>query len=417
MALADCNNFYVSCERVFEPRLEGKPVVVLSNNDGNVVARAEEAKALGIGMGEPIGNVRGLFGRHGVEVFSSNYALYGDLSARVAEVLAAFTPSIESYSIDECFLEVPVAAAEAPRWAREVRCTVRRWTGIPVTVGVAPTKVLAKAANRLAKKRCRDTGVLCLTEEACIEEALKTLAVGDLWGIGGSYERLLTDAGFSTAWDLRCAPDEWVGRAMGVVGLRLVRELRGEPCLGMEEVRAPKQNINVSRSFGRPVTQAVELREAAASYAAQAGVKLRGEREAAGALTVYLMTDRFRDEPQYSNAATGRLAPPTDDSRLLVACAVRGILSLFREGYRYKKVGILLQDLVPRGEVQGEFFAPEPDEKSGELMGVLDGVNRRYGRGSLRFAGEGLAQGWRTRFSRRSRAYTTRWSDLPTATA
>jgi len=416
VALVDCNNFYVSCERVFCPRLEKKPVVVLSNNDGNAVARSEEAKQLGVGMGEPVMNVRKLLFR-GLEIFSSNYALYGDFSARVAEVLAAHAPRLEQYSIDECFLEVPVGEERAARWAVDLRRTVERWTGIPVTVGVAPTKVLAKVANRIAKKRHRDTGVLVLTEAGRIEEALRGMAVGDVWGIGPSYERQLTSAGVVSAWDLRQTPGEWVDRVMGVVGLRLVRELRGEPCLDLEKVRDAKKNINVSRSFGRPVAALSEMREAAATYAAQAAVKLRGEGSAAAGLTVYLMTDRFRDEPQYSNAATGRLAPPTDDSRRIVACAVRGVSALFREGYRYKKAGVMLNDIVPRGEVQEELFVPGDGEGSGNLMEALDGVNRRFGRGALRFAGEGFTKGWKTRFSRRSPGYTTRWEDLPTAMA
>jgi DNA polymerase V len=416
IALVDCNNFYVSCERVFRPRLEGLPVVVLSNNDGNAVARSEEAKALGVGMGEPVTSVRKLLFR-GLEVLSSNYALYGDLSARVAEVLHAFSPVLEQYSIDECFLELPVAGDDAPRWALDLRRTVGRWTGIPVTVGIAPTKALAKVANRIAKKRNRDTGVLVLTGESRIEGALRGLAVGDVWGVGPSYERQWTGLGLRTAWDLREAPEEWVDRVMGVVGLRLVKELRGEPCLTLSEVRDPKRNINVSRSFGRPVTALSEMREAAATYAAQAAVKLRGEKGAAGGLTAYLMTDRFKEEPQYSNAATGRLAPATDDSRRIVACAVKGVEAVFREGYRYKKAGVLLHDLVPRGEVQEELFAPADAPWSAELMGALDGVNRRFGRGALRFAGEGIAKGWKTRFARRSPGYTTRWEDLPVATA
>ncbi len=416
VALVDCNNFYVSCERVFCPRLEGKPVVVLSNNDGNAVARSEEAKQLGVGMGEPVMNVRKLLFR-GLEIFSSNYALYGDFSARVVEVLHSFSPGVEPYSIDECFLEVPVPAESAARWAVDLRRTAGRWTGIPVTVGIAPTKALAKVANRIAKKRHRDTGVLVLTEAGRIEEALRGLPVGDVWGIGPSYDRQLTGMGIRTAWHFRETPDEWVDRLMGVVGLRLAKELRGEPCLDLEQVRDPKKNINVSRSFGRPVDALSEMREAAATYAAQAAVKLRGERSAAAGLTVYLATDRFRDEPQYSNAATGRLAPATDDSRRIVACAVQGVSAIFREGYRYKKAGVMLHDLVSRGEVQGELFASGDGEGSGELMGALDRVNRRFGRGALRFAGEGFRKGWRTRFSRRSPGYTTRWSDLPTATA
>ncbi|MBN1845985.1 MAG: Y-family DNA polymerase, partial [Sedimentisphaerales bacterium] len=274
-ALVDCNNFYVSCERVFAPRWEGQPVVVLSNNDGCVVARSDEAKALGIRMGVPVFQVRDLIEKHGVEVFSSNYTLYADMSRRVMETLAGFAPAMEVYSIDEAFLDLAGNRADRTEYARQIRRRVRQWVGIPVTIGLGPSKTLAKVANHLAKWSARAQGVLDLTECPYLAEALRRTPVQDVWGVGPQYARRLRQAGIQTAWDLRSAGDAWIRRELGVTGLRTVHELRGIACYDLETSAPPNQGIANSRSFGRPVETLAELQEAVAAYMSRAARKLR----------------------------------------------------------------------------------------------------------------------------------------------
>lgn len=296
-ALVDCNNFYASCERVFNPRLIGRPVVVLSNNDGCVVARSNEAKALGIGMGVPEFKVRELIQRHDVAVLSSNYALYGDLSRRVMDTLRGLASQVEIYSIDEAFLDVSGFGGRLEH-ARQMRQTVRQWTGIPVSVGIGPSKVLAKVANKLAKKTPGAEGVYDLCDEAARREALERFPVADVWGIGPAHAKLLLGHGCETAADLRDADERWIKKRLGVVGVRMVHELRGISCLPLERCPPAKKNIACTRSFGRYVETLAEMREAVASYAARAAVKLRRQGSCAGLLTVFLMTNNFRPGPE-----------------------------------------------------------------------------------------------------------------------
>lgn len=418
IALVDCNNFYASCERVFDPKLEGKPVVVLSNNDGIVVARSNEAKALGIGMGVPEFQIRHLIRHHDVQVFSSNYVLYGDMSQRVMETLALFTTDLEVYSIDEAFLSMSgFTSRNLTEYGRTIGTTVKRWTGIPVSIGIAETKTLAKVAARVAKRTKDVAGVFDLTACRDRDALLAETAVENIWGIGPNYARLLKGHGIQTALDLRGADDHWIRKHMGVVGARIVQELRGVSCLLLEECPAPKQGITVSRSFGRPVTRLAEMKEAVAFYTGRVAEKLREEKLAATVLTVFLTTNTFKDEPQYSNAVSINLPVATDSTSDLFRYALQGMARIYREGYRYNKAGVVLTALVPANQVQGNLFDHQDRERSSRLMGVLDRLNDQMGAGTLRYAAEGMTQRWKARFERRSPSYTTNWRDLPVAKA
>ena len=340
--LADCNNFYASCERVFQPDLAHRPLVVLSNNDGCVVARSAEAKRLGIAMGVPLFQVRSIVERHNVTVLSSNYALYGDLSGRVMSLFADAVPRIEIYSIDECFLDLDrLAVPDLGSWLGQLRGKVHRWTGIPVSIGVGPTKTLAKLANRLAKSSPRTGGVLDLANNpAWIEPALSRTAASDIWGIGPRRAKMLAEAGIRTALDLRAAPDGWIRKRMGVVGLRTVHELRGIACHAMETQPQAKQSTCVSRTFGQAVRDPEEVRDAIASFAERAAAKLRAARQVCGALQVFAATDRFDPAaPRHSASGSTGFATPTADSRPIAAAASRIFEHIRRKGVAYRKAG------------------------------------------------------------------------------
>lgn len=417
-ALVDCNNFYASCERVFNPRLEGKPIVVLSNNDGCVVARSNEAKALGIAMGVPEFQIRPLLRAHRVQVFSSNYTLYGDLSQRVMETLEQFSPNVEISSIDEAFLSVSgFTSRNLTEYGRIVRTTVKRWTGIPVSVGIAETKTLAKIANRVAKRTPDTDGVFDLLACSDRDTLLGTVAVADVWGIGPSYARLLTQHGITTALQLREADERWIRRHMGIVGVRLVAELRGRSCLDLDACPAPKQGITCSRSFGRSVCTLAEMEEAVSSYISRAAEKLRGEGLAATLLTVFLMTNAFTNEPQYRNSVTYSLPVGTDTTSELIRAALHGLRTIYRDGYRYKKAGVMFTALVPASQVQPDLFDHQDRPRSKRLMTALDAINDRWGAGTLQYAASGLTKAWKTQFHRRSPTYTTDWDELPVVNA
>jgi DNA polymerase V len=325
-ALIDCNNFYVSCERLFQPMLHGKPVVVLSNNDGCVIARSDEAKALGIPMGLPAFKLTDLVQEHTIEVYSSNYTLYGDLSARVMTTLTQWTPEVEVYSIDEAFLQFATLPLDAlTAYGQTMRATIHQWTGIPVSIGIGPTKTLAKLANRLAKRSSEAQGVVALNSPFEIEATLAQTPIEDIWGIGPGYTRRLHAHEIRTALQLRNMTDRWVRQELGIVGLRLVWELRGILCLPLALCPPPKQSLMVSRSFGRPITTLTEMREAVATYMTRAAEKLRRSHMAAGVLTVFLMTSRFTEEPQYANSVTMPLPVATQDTAELIQYAFQGI--------------------------------------------------------------------------------------------
>jgi DNA polymerase V len=417
-ALVDCNNFYASCERVFNPILEGKPIVVLSNNDGCVVARSNEAKALGIGMGVPEFQIRPLLRAHHVHVFSSNYTLYGDMSQRVMETLGQFSPDVEIYSIDEAFLSlVGFEHRGLTEHGRLIRRTVPQWTGIPVSVGIAETKTLAKIANRIAKRTPDTGGVFDLLACSDRDALLGRVAVEDVWGIGPNHAHMLKQHGITTAFQLRAVDDQWIRKRMGIVGLRLVMELRGVSCLDLEQCPSPKQSLTCSRAFGTLISTLAEMEEAVSVYASRVAEKLRREQLAATVLTVCLTTNEFKEGPQYSNALTLKLPIVTDSTADLIRYALHGIRAIYRDGYRYKKAGVMLTGLVPISQTQADLFDSQDRRKSTRLMSALDSINDRWGAGTLQYASSGITKAWKTQFHRHSPAYTTDWNALPVVTA
>ncbi len=417
-ALVDCNNFYISCERVFNPSLRRSPVVVLSNNDGNVVARSDEVKRMGMPFGEPYFKLKPLIKKEGIAVFSSNYTLYGDMSRRVMECLATFTPDMEIYSIDEAFLLLGDTGPGIHPLGKTIRETVKQWTGIPVSVGIGPTKTLAKLANRIAKRNPSYCGTFNICSHPETDALLHSIEVSGVWGVGRQYTKLLNRNGIHTALHLRDAPDKWIKKNMTIMGLRTVHELRGIPCIPLEEAPPPKQGIVCSRSFGTPVRDLNQLREALASYTSRGAEKLRLEKSIASFITVFITTNPFTGDPQYSNAAGCRIPVATSHTPLLMGCA-RGLLEkIYRKGYRYKKVGVMLSDIIPENEAQLDLFSPFGKmEENRSLMRTLDRINRSMGRGSLTFAAEGIAKKWQMRRAFLSKRYTTRWDEIPVVKA
>ena len=418
-ALVDCNNFYVSCERVFDPALAAIPVMVLSNNDGCVVARSNEVKALGIRMGIPAFQCDTMIKRHNIRVFSSNYTLYADMSRRVMEALKQFTPDIEIYSIDEAFLSLTgLRCEEYAAYGRKIRQTVMKWTGISVSVGIAQTKTLTKAANEIAKKHSRYGGVVDLSKspEGEIDFYLAQLGVEDVWGVGHQYAKLLRAQGIKTAGDLKYADMKWVRKRMTVMGERCVLELRGVPCFGLDRYPMPKKGIRSSRSFGKSVSTREELEEAVASYVSRAAEKLRSQNSCANILIVYIKTNKFkRDEPQYANSLHIRLKEPTANTIDLTRHALHGLGKIYKPGYRYKKAGVLLEGIQPDSPIQLHLFSAldyAGRKREEVLMETVDRINRKWGRGSLRLAAEGIRQRWKMRRSMLSPAYTSDWDEL-----
>jgi DNA polymerase V len=409
-ALVDCNNFYVSCERVFDPALEGRPVVALSNNDGCVIARSGEAKALGIPMGAPLFQVRPLIRKHGVLVYSSNYALYGDMSGRVMASLAEFAPDVEVYSIDEAFLDLAGAGrGGAARLGREIRAKIHRWTGIPVSIGIARTKTLAKLAAGIAKES--RSGVFAFPEA----ETLARTGVGEVWGIGRRHGAMLKASGILTALDLRRVPPAWARKRMGLGGARTVLELGGRACLDLETQPPQKKTTTVSRSFAYPVEDRGALGDAVSVFAARAAAKLRPRRLLSGGVTVFIHTNRFAEKGrQYHNAATRALSPPTSHTGDIAGAALSALDQIFRPGLRYKKAGVLLFDLIAEERAPLTLFGGGGnDERGRRLMGAFDDINRKFGRELIRYGSAGAGPGWRTNQAHRSPRYTTRWEDLP----
>lgn len=416
-ALVDCNNFYVSCERLFDPALIGAPVVVLSNNDGCIIARSEEAKALGIAMGAAFFEARPLIRRHRVRVFSSNYPLYGDMSARVMDVLATFTPEVEIYSIDEAFLGLDgFEGRDLAAYGREMRAKIHRWVGLPVSIGIAGTKTLAKLASRVAKKSPAAGGVFDLTAMAPRRRVLADTAAGDVWGVGHRLARMLKAHGIHSALDLHDAPDAWIRKRMAVTGLRTAMELRGVSCIDLEHSPPPKQTTVVSRSFGHPVTNLDELHDAVATFAGRAAEKLRSDRLVASNVSAFIKTSRFIEgERHYANTATIALDGPTNHGGKIIRAALAGLQRIYRPGYRYNKAGVMMLDLAAEDRAQLDLFASPSRARDSDIMEAFDDINRRLGAGTIRYGWPGPRQGWRMNQQRRSPSYTTRWSDLPVA--
>ncbi len=413
VALVDANNFYVSCERVFQPHLRGRAVVVLSNNDGCVIARSDESKALSIAMAEPWHLCRRRLDTRGVIVRSSNYALYGDMSARVMRVLADFTPELEIYSIDEAFLGLSGFEDRLAEHARALRKTVLRWTGIPVSVGIAQTKTLAKVANRRAKADPACGGICVLTEEAAIDAQLARMDLTDLWGVAGRLAAQLRALGIADPLALKRADPRLLRQHFSVVVERLVRELQGVPCIALEEAAPERKSLIISRSFGQFVTTHRELAEAVATFTARAAEKMRRQNLAVSRLIVFVHTDRFRPaDPQYDAVQPIMLPVATADTGKLIGAALRALSVLFRPGFHYKKAGVIFLDLVPAANVTGGLFDAPDTAASQARMQAIDALNRRFGRGTVTYAAAGIGCPWRLRSAFLSPRYTTRWDEL-----
>ncbi len=416
-ALVDCDNFFVSCERVFNPKLERRPVVVLSNNDGCIVARSAEVKALGVKMGAPYFMAREFLEKHGTVVLSSNYELYSDMSRRVMTILSRFAPEVEVYSVDEAFLGFDgFAPGGLEARGREIVATVAQWTGIPTRVGVSVTKTLAKLANKMAKKSVGAGGVRILLTTDVIDEALRKTEVGDVWGVGPAMSEKLAAAGVRSAWDFVRKDDEWIRRRFGVTALRTAMELRGTSCFSLDSAPAPRKSVCHSRSFGEPVFELEGMREAVATYAAEAAGSLRDEGSLAGCVMVFITTGHFEsNRPRHHDSVLVPLPSPTNYPADIVACALRGLGRIYRKGFGYKKAGVVLLELTSSEAVQMNLFAAACDQRKESLAETMRLVKAKFGKNALRFAVEGVEKPWAMRRGMRSKSYTSDWDGVPSA--
>ena len=413
--LIDCNNFYVSCERVFRPDLEGKPVIVLSNNDGCCVARSQEVKNLGVRMGDPVFKIRDLIKRENITLFSSNYSYYGDVSRRVNDTIGTMVPTVENYSIDESFLNLgEFREREVEQLARDLRERVLRWVGIPTCVGIAPTKTLAKVANFIAKKRPQYRGVCDLRSASVRAELLPSVPVDEVWGIGSASAAKLAKIGIRTAADLAELDQDNARALMTVTGGRTVQELRGISCIALELMEPTRKGIAVTRSFGAPVTSWQQMREAIASYSTRAAEKMRRYKVAAENVFVFMHTNTFNADPFYSNGASARFVETTNDTGEVVALAVRLGERLWRDGFRYSKCGVMITELLPETIRQPALWGELDRERRERAWRTMDKLNATLGRNTVRILGAGPKESaWRLRAEHRSPRWTTRWDELP----
>lgn len=435
--LVDCNSFYASCERVFQPKLNDKPVIVLSNNDGCIVARSNEAKALGIPMGVPFFQIRDIIRKNKVAVFSSNYALYGDMSERVMNVLQSHCPDMEVYSIDEAFLKYtfPINdAATIDKFGHLLRTEVKQYTGIPVSVGIAPTKTLAKLANHIAKKpnsyalllppdcfgMCHQyNGVFSLADATQHEVIMSKIPVSEVWGIGRAHQKRLEMYGITNVWALRNASESWIRQEMGVVGVRLVKELKGFPCHDLEPPETDRQNMCVSRAFQKDIENVGDLKEAIATYATKMGEKLRHFNQKTSVITVFLVRNRFKanfTEGGYAySTKTIELLMPTSDTAKIIASATQIIEEIHQKGLAYKKAGIMASALISDKTLQADIFGEaETERKRESLMHIMDGINARMGKNTVRFStcASKSFSNWQMKSAFRSPRYTTMWREI-----
>jgi DNA polymerase V len=417
IALIDVNNFYVSCERVFNPKLIHKPVVVLSNNDGCAVARSNEVKALGVPMGAPWFKMKDLAKQHGIIALSSNYALYADMSNRVMAILRDFSPDQEIYSIDESFLDLTgFKRRDLVKYGQQMRHRILKWTGLPVCVGIASTKTLAKLANHCAKKRTAFNGVCNFNAMTAIEldDLLSQIAVGEVWGVGRKLAPRLEALGYRTVLDLKRANANALRQQFSVVMQKTIHELNGVVCMELEDVVPMKKQILSSRSFGFAVRDYHSLAESITLYMSRAAEKLRKQQSFAGSVYVYIRTSPFKpDDPFYSNGMTIPLPTPTDDTRQLVNVALWGLKHMYKANYNYAKAGVMLSELVTGDAVQRDLFShTQVSVKSSHLMHTMDNINRKMGRAAIKLASEGFASPWKMKQGNKSPSYTTQWSDL-----
>jgi DNA polymerase V len=412
-ALVDCNNFYTSCEAIFNPSLKGKPVVVLSNNDGCVIARSEEAKKTGIKMGIPVFEIGDLIKKNNVYVFSTNYALYGDISQRVMTTLASMAPEIEIYSIDEAFLDLTnIPVEKLSKLASRIREKVFRWTGIPVSVGVAPTKTLSKIANHIAKSEQKYNGILDLINHPDINGLLKEFPVGEIWGIGEKFEEFFRRSHIYNALDLKNSDENRIKEHLGVMGQRLVLELRGTVCYPMNQNPDSKKEITTSRSFGHPVESYEELAQATTSYVSKVALKLRKQKSLAQSLLIFIMTNKYANGPKYVNYKIIRLPVASNQTRELIHFSLIALKQLYRKGYLYKKSGIVVSEIIPEKGVQAGLWDDANRQKNRKLMEVIDKINKKAGADQVKFAIQGSDETWKMKQANLSPHYTTRWKDI-----
>ena len=430
-ALVDGNNFYVSCERVFRPSLNGRPVIVLSSNDGCAIARSNEAKALGIKMGAPWFEIWHLEEQEGLVALSANFALYGDMSNRMMSIAAGLGPAQEIYSIDESFIGLDGVRGDLTKRSRAVRDRINQWTGIPCGVGIGATKTLAKLANHIAKTAERKPGSypnnlatvcnLVNLPGSDMDAILTATNVGEVWGVGRRIGQQLRDAGVKTVLDLARLSPSMVRSRWGVVLERTVRELQGEVCISLDDAPSPKKQIACTRSFGHPVTEVAPLIEAVSEFTSRAAAKLRRQSGLAGQILVFAHTSPFRSGPHFSKSIVIPLRRPTADSRHLVQAAVLGVNQIYKPGFQLSKTGVMLLDLMPDNVSQGEFDFDAPETRDrGKLMAAMDAINDRFGRGAIHVGsavGAGVERDWSIRQERLTPQYTTRFSDLPVARA
>ena len=411
IALVDCNSFYVSCERLFNPKIQKKAVIVLSNNDGCVISRSREAKDLGIKMGEPYFKVKELVKKNKVEVYSSNYALYGDISRRVMKVLKTFSPKVEIYSIDEAFIDLSFIDEKGVEdYGREIRSRVLKWTGIPTSVGIASTKTLSKVANHIAKKE--KAGVIYLNTN--IDEKLKKFPIEDVWGVGKQLSKFYHKNNISNAYDLKNVSNTWVKKGTNVLGAKTAMELRGIPCIDLQIDQEKRKNCCVSRSFGRKVKDLNELEESVITHCLNAAEKIRADDQIAKTITVFIRTSPFdKNRRYYSNSKTIDLAIPTSNSIELIKNAVKALTDIYKYGYAYQKAGIILSGLKDANQNDQNLLTPLLENKSKKLMKAIDYTNTKYGRYAISIAQAGLSKGWKMRREHSSKIDTASFDSLP----
>ena len=415
IALVDCNNFFASCERVFNPQLCDKPIVVLSNNDGVIVSRSAEAKSLGIKMGDPYFKVEKLIKEKNIYVFSSNYTLYGDLSARMMATLERFSPVVEVYSVDEAFLNLDgIENGHQTDYLHKIKDTIYQLLGLPVGIGMGPTKTLAKIATHYAKKHLECNGVLNLFDYDDYSIFLKETEVDDIWGIGRKYSALLHLNGMHTAFDFTLADERWVQKRMTIVGLRTLRELKGIKCLEFEEAPTAKKSIIFSRSFGEYITNIKKMKEAVSFFTARASEKMRLQKLAATMISVFIRTNPFKNSPQYYNSIQISLPNPMYATNELMEYAQKGLDKIFRDGYYYQKAGGMLAGFIPLSNVQISLF--DPPNRLQQLIAteLMDDINKKYGRETIHFASMGTAEqrDWQMKSSHLSSHSTTSWDQI-----
>ena len=413
-ALVDCNNFYASCERIFNPKLINKPIVILSNNDGCVISRSNEAKALGIPMGAPAFKYDSLFKKNKVYVFSSNFPLYGDMSSRVMNILNGYTPNIEIYSIDEAFLELKgFEKYDLEKYGKEMRNKILKWTGIPVSVGIAPTKALAKVANRISKKfDSKTAGVYVLNSETKRVKALKWLKIEDVWGIGFKHSLRLKNYNINKAYEFTKLPDSWVRKQMSIVGLRLKKELEGESVLSLEENRSPKKTIATTRSFEKNLTNFEDLKERISTFAIFCSEKLRSQKSSCNSIYVFVKSNRHqKDTIQYQNGVVMTLPYASSSSITISKCATEGLRKIYKKGVKYKKSGVIVMGIIPDNKHQLNIFEKE-DPKHNVIMKTLDFIAKKEGVSKIKLASQDLKKIWKMKQTRLSSRYTTEINEI-----